>query len=115
MATGWVLADSINFTPGGPSGSIQHRHTGSTLSGSENFKYVAAATSADEDTVNLTGTLAGGFVGHMFDGNRPIINKNAYVLDGYYSLVYGPITVLDGVTVTIGSDADVKGVDWSDY
>ena len=51
----------------------------------------------------------------MFDGNRPIINKNAYVLDGYYSLVYGPITVLDGVTVTIGSDADVKVVDWSDY
>jgi hypothetical protein len=115
MANGWVLADSINFTPVGPSGSIQHRHTGSTLSGSENYKYVTAPTAAEEDTVNLTGTLAGGFVGYMLDGNRPIINKNAYVLDGYYSLVYGPITIENGVTVTVGNGADVKVVDWSDY
>ena len=117
MANGWVLADSINFTPGGPSGSIQHRHTGSTLSGSENYKYVTAPTAADEDRVALDGTMDAGFGGAMLHGNPPNISKNAYVLDGYYVPIYGNagvVTILDGATVTVGSGAVVKVLNWDD-
>ena len=117
MATGWVLADSINFTPGGPTGSIQHRHTGSTMSGSANYTYVAASTSAEEDTVNLTGTLAAGYVGSMLHGNHPIISKDAYVMNGHYVPIYGNaglITILDGVTVSVGDGAEIKVLDWDD-
>ena len=117
MASGWVLADSINFSPGGLTGSIQFRHTGSTLSGSENYTYVTASASGDEDRVALDGTMDAGFGGAMLHGNPPNISKNAYVLDGYYVPIYGNagvVTILDGVTVTVGDGAVVKVLNWDD-
>jgi hypothetical protein len=115
--TGWVFADSVNYVPQGPANSIQHKVTGSQFSGSANYTYVVAATSADEDRLALDGTVDAGFGGAMLHGNPHLISKNARVLDGYYVPIYGNagvVTILDGATVTVGDGAEVKILDWDD-
>ncbi len=117
MSNRWALVDAIEHEPQGPANSVQRKISSNQISGSANHTYVVAATSADEDRLALDATVDAGFGGAMLHGNPHLISKNARVLDGYYVPIYGNagvVTILDGATVTVGSGAEVKILDWDD-
>jgi len=109
---GWTNLNSANFQ--GPISSVQFKKVGSQITGSEDMTFVGDdVPGVQYSTLTLNGSVVGGFVGSTIDGNKPVIDTPTYVLEDYRAVLYGPITIANGTTVTIGNGAHVKVRDWS--
>tara|TARA_Y100000310_G_C20346578_1_gene652310 strand:- start:97 stop:432 length:336 start_codon:yes stop_codon:yes gene_type:complete len=109
---GWSNFKSLNFQ--GPTGGIMFKKLGSKVSGSSGFQFFGDELAAGYNLMRLSGTIDCGFAGYMVDGSPEVISTTAYILDNYRCVLYGPITIANGTTLTVGDGAYVKVREWAD-
>ena len=111
---GWAYV--AGQSPAGATGSLQFKTDVGEVSGSNRLSF---NTSSFEFFVSGSSKVVGtsfsyGFSATEIVGNKSIIAYDTVVGENYNSLLLGPITISDGVSVTIGSGSVVMVKDLTD-
>ncbi len=114
---GWAyVAGGALTASGGVTGSIQFKSDGDQLTGSENLSFFTGS-----NTMEVTGAMAVSGTVSITDftsvtaiGNSTTMATNTTVPANYNSLLFGPITIGNGVSFTINANSNVKIKDIDD-
>ena len=111
---GWAFV--AGQSPGGATGSLQYKTGVGDVSGSSRLTFNPSSyefyVSGSSKVVGTS--YAYGFSATEIVGNKSIIAYDTTIGENYNSLLLGPITISDGVNVTIGSGSVVMIKDLTD-
>ena len=114
---GWAyVAGGALTASGGVTGSIQFKSDGDQLTGSENLSFLTGSNTMEvTGAMAVSGTLSvSDFTSVTAIGNSTIMATDTTVPENYNSLLWGPITIGNGVSFTINANSKVKIKDLDD-